>query len=83
MPSLTITSKGQVTFRKEVLEHLGVKPGDKLEVDLLPNRRAAIEAKKTGKPIERLFGFRKKEGQRPLSLDEIDKIIEDGWAKRR
>ena len=36
MATLTVTSRGQVTFRKEVLQHLGVKPGDKIELQLLP-----------------------------------------------
>ena len=26
MTTLTVTSRGQVTFRKEALEHLGIKP---------------------------------------------------------
>ena len=33
--TLTITAKGQVTLRKEILAHLGAKPGDRLVVDLL------------------------------------------------
>ena len=36
MTALTLTSKGQVTIRKEVLRHLGVKPGDKILVDMVP-----------------------------------------------
>jgi hypothetical protein len=32
---LTATAKGQVTFRKEFLDHLKVAPGDKLAVDIL------------------------------------------------
>jgi len=29
MSNLTVTAKGQVTLRKDVLEHLGVHPGEK------------------------------------------------------
>jgi bifunctional DNA-binding transcriptional regulator/antitoxin component of YhaV-PrlF toxin-antitoxin module len=36
MSTLTVTSRGQVTFRKKIMEHLGVKPGGKIELDLLP-----------------------------------------------
>ena len=44
-----MTAKGQVTLRKELLEHLGVEPGSKVEVDLLPDGRAELRAaKKTG-----------------------------------
>src|SRR5215470_6960287 len=33
MSTLTITAKGQVTLRKDLLEHLGVRPGEKITVD--------------------------------------------------
>jgi hypothetical protein len=38
MSTLTITAKGQVTLRKDFLEHLGVRPGEKITVDKLPSR---------------------------------------------
>ncbi|MBC7636782.1 MAG: AbrB/MazE/SpoVT family DNA-binding domain-containing protein, partial [Acetobacteraceae bacterium] len=37
MITLTITAKGQVTLRKDVLAHLGLRPGDKLVIDKLPD----------------------------------------------
>jgi AbrB family looped-hinge helix DNA binding protein len=42
--TLTITSKGQVTLGKELLQHLGVQPGEKIAVDKLPDGRIAIQA---------------------------------------
>ena len=33
--TLTVTAKGQITLRREVLTHLGVRPGDELDADLL------------------------------------------------
>ncbi len=30
MTTLTVTAKGQVTLRKETLQHLKIGPGDKL-----------------------------------------------------
>jgi antitoxin PrlF len=84
MTVLTVTSKGQVTLKKDVLEHLGVKPGEKIEVDLLPGGKATIQAEpvRTGK-ISDIFGMLKQEGQKPLTLEEIKRLIEDGWAGRR
>ena len=29
MAILTVTARGQVTLEKDVLQHLGIKPGDK------------------------------------------------------
>lgn len=39
-------AKGQVTLRKEVLQHLGVKPGDKIAVDVLRDGKARLSAVK-------------------------------------
>ena len=36
MTQLTVTAKGQVTLRKDVLEHLGVRPGDNVAL-VMPN----------------------------------------------
>ncbi|PKA41209.1 hypothetical protein CWR43_23590 [Rhizobium sullae] len=33
-----------VTLTKEILDHLGVKPGDELELELLPDRKAVVRA---------------------------------------
>ncbi|EQD75957.1 transcriptional regulator, AbrB, partial [mine drainage metagenome] len=46
--------RGQVTFRKEVLQHLGIKPGEKIELDLLPGGRAALKA---ARPAGSMAGF--------------------------
>ena len=39
MSMLTVTAKGQVTLRKDILRHLGVSPGDRITVDKLPDGR--------------------------------------------
>jgi len=44
MATLTVTARGQVTFRKEVLQHLGIRPGEKIELDLLPGGRGVLKA---------------------------------------
>ena len=82
MTTLTVTAKGQITLRKEVLQHLGVGPGQKIEVDLLPNGRAEMRAKATGS-IEDFFGCAYRAGTKPLTIEEINEIIRDGWAGRR
>ena len=52
MTTLTVTSKGQVTLRKELLDHLGVQAGDKIAVDLLPDGQASIRADRKSNSIE-------------------------------
>ena len=77
--TLTVTAKGQVTFRRAVLEHLGAGPGDKLVVELLPDGRAEVRAAPTGS-IEAFIGALKREGETPLSIEEMNRVIEHGWA---
>jgi bifunctional DNA-binding transcriptional regulator/antitoxin component of YhaV-PrlF toxin-antitoxin module len=82
MTTLTVTAKGQVTLRKDVLTHLGISPGQKVEVSLLPGGRAEVRAVKKGS-IEKAFGLLKREGQRALTMDEINEAIAEGWSGKR
>ena len=68
MGTLTVTAKGQVTLRKEMLEHLGVHPGEKITVDKLPDGRIEVKAaQRTGK-ISDAFGFLK-QAKGPIPVD--------------
>lgn len=49
MSTLTVTARGQVTFRKKVMEHLGVEPGGKIELELLPDGRGDPGGSASGK----------------------------------
>jgi bifunctional DNA-binding transcriptional regulator/antitoxin component of YhaV-PrlF toxin-antitoxin module len=80
---LTVTAKGQVTLRKEVLRHLGVGPGQKLEIELLPNSRVELHGAKSKGSIEDFFGCAHRAGTKPLTIEEINEIITDGWSGRR
>jgi bifunctional DNA-binding transcriptional regulator/antitoxin component of YhaV-PrlF toxin-antitoxin module len=79
---LTVTAKGQVTLRQEVLAHLGIGPGDKIVVDLLPDGRVQVHAK-PGLAITELFGSLKRPGQPVLSIEEMNEAIAAGWAGER
>jgi hypothetical protein len=82
MTTLTVTVRGQVTFRKDVLKHLGVQPGGKIHLDLLPDGRAAITAEKPKRSFREWRGFLKgKTNGARLGVDEIgDAIAEAGAA---
>lgn len=84
MSTLTVTAKGQVTLRKDLLEHLGVHPGEKITVDKLPDGRIEVKAARPMGKISDLFGSLKtKRRGRPLSIDEMNKVIARGWAGKR
>lgn len=80
MSTLTITGKGQVTLRKEVLRHLGVQPGERVDVSLLPGGRLEVRAARRKGSIADAFGVLKREGQPTLSIDEMNEIAARGWA---
>jgi AbrB family looped-hinge helix DNA binding protein len=82
--TLTVTSKGQVTLRKDLLEHLGVHPGEKITVDKLPDGRIEVKAARPTGNISDLFGSLKaKKKGRSLSIEEMNEVITQGWAGKR
>jgi AbrB family looped-hinge helix DNA binding protein len=81
MTTLTVTAKGQVTLRKDVLEHLGVSPGQRIEVLKLPDGRIEVRAAARG-DIAQVFGMLDNNGVH-LTLDDIDAAIAAGWATDR
>ena len=80
MSTLTITGKGQVTLRKDLLRHLGVQPGEKVTVDKLPDGRIEVRAARPTGKISDVFDFFKEEGGPSLSIEEINEVIAKGWA---
>ena len=82
MPTLTITAKGQVTLKKELLEHLGIGPGQKVDVDRLPDGSLKVRPAATGK-ISDVFGFFDNPEGIDLTIEEMNEIIADAWAGKR
>ena len=81
MPTLTVTAKGQVTLRKEVLRHLGVQPGERIDVEMLPDGRIEARAASPSGSIADAFDILKHPNRLRLSLDEIHDLAAEGWAK--
>ena len=83
MTKLKVTAKGQVTFRRDVLEHLGVHPGEKIEVEKLPSGRLEVRAARGAKSISDIFGLLKRENGPHLSIEEMNRIAARAWAGKR
>jgi hypothetical protein len=76
---LSVTANGQITLKRSVLDHLGVRPGQKVGVNLLPNGRVEIIAAHDRAPkLSSLRGILKRSGQRVVSLEEMQDAIEAG-----
>lgn len=81
MTTLSVTTRGQVTFRKDVLKHLGIQPGDKIRLDLLPDGRAELKADRGQGSWRELQGlFKGKTNGARLSIEELNDAIADAGA---
>jgi bifunctional DNA-binding transcriptional regulator/antitoxin component of YhaV-PrlF toxin-antitoxin module len=80
MATLTVTAKGQVTFRKEVLQHLGIKPGEKIELDLLPDGRGMLKAARPTATIEGFCGLLAGRTKKVATIEEINEATAQAWA---
>lgn len=80
MTTPTVTAKGQVTFRKDVLRHLGMQPGDKLELTLLPGGRAELRTSRPAGSIDDFIGLLAGRTDRVLSIEEMKEIAVAGWS---
>ena len=80
MTTLTVTTRGQVTFRKEVLQHLGIHPGEKIELDLLPDGRAILKAARPVATINGFVGLLSGRAQRVATIEQINEAAAAGWA---
>jgi bifunctional DNA-binding transcriptional regulator/antitoxin component of YhaV-PrlF toxin-antitoxin module len=83
MSTLTVTTKGQVTLRRDLLKHLGVQPGEKIAVDKLPDGRIEMKAVQPAGKISDVFDFLKRKKGPSLSVEEINEVAKRGWAGKR
>jgi bifunctional DNA-binding transcriptional regulator/antitoxin component of YhaV-PrlF toxin-antitoxin module len=75
MAIVSTTSRGQVTLRKEFFRHLGIKPGEKLEIDLVPGGEIRGRAVKKKGQIEDVFGMLAGKTSVRLTIEEMDEAI--------
>ncbi len=83
MAILTVTARGQVTLRKEVLQHLGIKPGDKIELNLLPDAKGLLKAAPPGRSITAVVGLLAGRTDKVATLEEINEVTANAWADRK
>jgi len=83
MSTLTVTTKGQVTLRKDILKHLGIRPGEKITVEKLPDGRIEVSAIRATGRISDVFNLLKRKDGPSLSIEAMNKIAARGWAGKR
>jgi len=83
MTTLTVTARGQVTFRKDVLQHLGIRPGGKIELDLLPDGRGIFKAARPSGTIEDFVGLLAGKTNKVATIEEINEAVKQAWAGKK
>ena len=81
MTMLTITAKGQITFKQDLLKHLGVNPGEKIAVDKLPDGRIVVRAAVPEGTIADFVGCLTHRGGPKLTTAKIQDLAAQGWAR--
>jgi bifunctional DNA-binding transcriptional regulator/antitoxin component of YhaV-PrlF toxin-antitoxin module len=78
--TLTITAKGQITLKQELLRHMNVAPGQKVEAVKLPDGELMVRAAKPTGSIKDFSGSMAKKGGPRLTIEQINEIAAKGWA---
>jgi bifunctional DNA-binding transcriptional regulator/antitoxin component of YhaV-PrlF toxin-antitoxin module len=80
--SLTVTAKGQVTLRRDLLQHLGIKPGERVDFERLPGGELRVRAARPTGTIDAFLHSLdgKVKRKKPLSIEDINRIAAAGWA---
>ena len=83
MTILTITARGQVTFRKDVLRHLGVRPGEKIELVLLPDGRGILRSAQAQGSVGDFIGLLAGKSAKVATVEEMNEAAAEGWAGKK
>ena len=71
---LTVSAKGRITLLRAVLAHLGVKPGERVDITLLSDGRVELRPVAGSSDLSSLRGIlRRPEGGRVVSLAEMQR----------
>jgi bifunctional DNA-binding transcriptional regulator/antitoxin component of YhaV-PrlF toxin-antitoxin module len=80
--TLSVTTRGQVTFRKDVLQHLGIRPGERVAVEKLPQGTVVLRAVRPTGKMSSFSGMLAGKTKKVATLEEIKQAIAEGWAKQ-
>ena len=82
LDSLTVTAKGQVTLKRDLLQHLGIKPGERVDFEKLPGGELRVRAARAAGTIDDFLHSLdgKVKLKKPLSIEDMNRIAAAGWA---
>jgi hypothetical protein len=85
MASLSVTVRGQVTFKQEILQHLGLKPGERgrIGLEMLPGGAVRLQGERPTGSISDVFGILQGESDKVATIEEMNEAIAAGWAGKK
>jgi antitoxin component of MazEF toxin-antitoxin module len=72
--------KGQVTLKRDLLQHLGIKPGERVEFDKLPDGELRVRAARPAGTIDGFLGLLAGKTKKIATIEEINEAAATGWA---
>jgi bifunctional DNA-binding transcriptional regulator/antitoxin component of YhaV-PrlF toxin-antitoxin module len=83
MTTLTVAARGRVTFRKDVLQHLGIRPGEKIELENQPDGAVMLRASRPLGKIDSFLGLLAGRTKKIATLDEMNEAAGGGWSRQK
>jgi antitoxin PrlF len=78
--SLAANMNGQISLTPDLLQHLGVELGGRIEFEKLPDGELRLRAARPRGTITDFIGLLAGRSPRALSIDEINEVTAAGWA---
>ncbi len=80
MTALLVTAKGQLTLKRDFLQHLGVKPGEQVDLEKLPGGELRLRAARPAGSIDAFLGLLAGKTEKVATIQEINDAAAVGWA---
>jgi len=82
---MTITARGQFTLNKGSMEHLGIRPGEKVSVSKEPDGTIRLSPAKNKTSVEEMLAvfeaLRRGKTFEPVSIEEMNRVIGECYAE--
>jgi bifunctional DNA-binding transcriptional regulator/antitoxin component of YhaV-PrlF toxin-antitoxin module len=83
MLPLTVTAKGQVTLKRDLLQHLGIKAGERITFEKMPNGELRVRAARPTGTIDDFIGMLAGKTTKIATIEEMNEAAAAGWAGER
>lgn len=77
---VTVTDKGQLTVPKALRDKLDIRPGTKLDFEILPD--GSVRMRVLARGAQNLFGLLQRRGEKAHSVEDMDAGIAKSIADR-